>query len=210
EGEGGGMRRGGEGGAGGGRGGKRANARRRGVCVSGVVVICGPGGLAPAAPTKIRVDAETFPWANLSGYRTYRWWKLPISDQRARGYGEQEALLDWRVRQAVDRDLTARGYSVDTAGTPDFVVRYNVQLQEGSTSSFREYLSYRTEGGGKDMGDAFMGYERGMLTLEVVDVASRRIAWRAAASAIIEGDGNGKLIDPAVRQMLERFPAAPR
>jgi hypothetical protein len=167
-------------------------------------------GLAPAAPTKIIVKSETLPWANVSGYRTYRWWKLPISDQDVRAYGEQEVLLDWRVRQAVDRDLAARGYAEDTAGTPEFVVRYNVKLQEDSTSSFRDYLSYRAEGGGKDMGDALFGYERGTLTLEFVDVASRRIAWRASASAILEQNRDGKLIDPAVRQMLDRFPAASR
>ena len=167
-------------------------------------------GLAPAAPTKIIVKSETLPWANVSGYRTYRWWKLPISDQDVRAYGEQEALLDWRVRQAVDRDLAARGYAEDTAGAPDFVVRYNVKLQEDSTSSFKDYLSYRAEGGGKDMGDALFGYERGTLTLEFVDVASRRTAWRASASAILEQARDGKLIDPAVQQMLDRFPAASR
>ena len=58
-------------------------------------------GLAPAGPTKIRVNAETLPWADMSGYRTYRWWKLPLN--QGVGYSEREALLDWRVRSAVER-----------------------------------------------------------------------------------------------------------
>lgn len=162
-------------------------------------------GLAPAGPTKIRVDAEALPWASMSGYRTYRWWQPPV--EPGRGYSEREALLDWRVREAVDRELAARGYRQDTVGKPEFVVRYNVRLSEQSTSSFSDYLAYRAEGGSKDMGEAFMGYEQGTLTIEIVDVASRRVAWRAKATAVIEKNPNGALIAPAVAQMFARFPA---
>jgi hypothetical protein len=165
-------------------------------------------GLAPAGSPSIRVNTETLPWTDMSGYRTYRWWKLPLNEKP--GHSEREGLLDWRVRNAVERELAARGYAQDTAGTPDFVVRYDVRLHEESTSSFREYLAYRADGGGKDMGDALMGYEEGTLTLDVVDVATRRLAWRSAATAVIEQNPNGKLIDPAVTQMLARFPAAKR
>jgi hypothetical protein len=166
-------------------------------------------GIAPAAPTKIRVQSETLPWASMSTYRTYRWWQLPLNE-RGSGYSEREALLDWRVRQAVDRELAARGFAEDTAGTPEFVVRYSVRVREESTSSFRDYLAYRADGGGKDMGEALMGYAEGTLGLEVVDVATRRIAWRATATAVVEKDPNGKLIDPAVAEMMERFPATRR
>ena len=183
--------------------------RTRLLLASALVVLGAACGIAPAGPARIRVDAETLPWANMSGYRTYRWWQLPMSERR-RGYSEREALLDWRVRKAVERELGARGYAEDTAGTPDFVVRYDVRLREESTSSFRDYLAYRADGGGKDMGDALMGYEEGTLTLEVVDVAARRVAWRSTASAVIEQNPDGKLIDPAVAQMLARFPAAAR
>lgn len=173
------------------------------------LVLAAGCGIAPAGPTKIHVNAETLPWADMSRYATYRWWRLPV-DERGGGYSEREALLDWRIRDAVQRELATHGYAEDTAGTPDFVVRYNVQLREESTSSFREYLSYRADGGGKDMGESLMGYDEGTLTLEIVDVAARRIAWRAMASAVIEKNPNGRLIDPAVKKMLERFPVASR
>jgi hypothetical protein len=116
-------------------------------------------------------------------------------------------LTDWYVRNAVDRELAARGWVPDVAGTPDFVVRYEVRLGEASTSSFQEYLQYRAEGGGKDMGEAFMGYDIGTLTVSLVDVASRRVAWRAQATAVVEQDARGKRIDPAVHDMFARLPA---
>ena len=185
----------------------RAGRRTRLLSAFALVLVTACG-LAPAGPPRIRVDAETLPWANMSAYRTYRWWLLPVDQKK--GYSEREALLDWRVRQAVDRELAARGYAEDTAGTPEFVVRYSIRLREESTDSFRDYLSYRADGGGKDMGDALMGYAEGTLTLEVVDVATRRIAWRAAATAVLEKDPNGKLIDPAVAEMMSRFPVPRR
>ena len=182
---------------------------RRARAALAALVLAAACGLLPAGPTKIRVDAETLPWTNMSGYRTYRWWQPPLQQARG-GYSERETLLDWRVRQAVDRELGARGYAEDTAGAPDFVLRYGVALREQSTESFRDYMSYRADGGGKDMGDALFGYQEGTLTLEVVDVAARRVAWRATARAVIEQDPKGKLVDPAVAKMMERFPAKAR
>src|SRR6185436_1051476 len=103
------------------------------LLLASVLVLGAACGIAPAGPPSIRVNTETLPWANMSGYRTYRWWQLPLSERP--GYSEREALLDWKVRNAVERELAARGYAEDTAGTPEFVVRYNVRLREESTSS---------------------------------------------------------------------------
>lgn len=171
-----------------------------------VLAGCVACGLAPPTPASIRVATETFPWADLSRYRTYRWWK-PAPEG---GLSEREALIDWYVRNAVDREFAARGWVPDVQGTPNFVVRYEVSLGEGSTSSFQDYLQYRAEGGTKDMGEAFMGYDVGTLTVTLVDVASRRPAWRGRASAIVEEDARGKRIDPAVHEMLARLPETGR
>jgi len=170
--------------------------------------LCVGCGLMPAEQASIRVSAETLPWTDMSRYRTYRWWLPP--PEPSRRVSEREALIDWYVRNGVDRELAARGYVPDTAGAPDFVVRYTVAQYEGETSSFQDYLQYRAEGGSKGMGDAFMGYEVGTLEITITDVATRRVAWRATASAIIEGDAKGKRIDPAVREMMVRLPANAR
>jgi hypothetical protein len=188
-------------------GGKRSPGARLALRIGLAMVLaigpCVACGIAPAGPAPARVSAERLPWADLSHYRTYRWWK-PAPEG---GLSEREALTDWYVRNAVDRELAARGWVPDVAGTPDFVVRYEVRLGEASTSSFQEYLQYRSEGGAKDMGEAFMGYDVGTLTVSLVDVASRRVAWRAQATAVVEQDARGKRIDPAVHDMFARLPA---
>ena len=175
-----------------------------------LLTLLGTGcGILPGG-SKIQVQSETLPWVDVSRYHTYAWWTAPLETSR-RGYSQTEALLDWRIRQAVDRDLRARGYAPATTGRPDFVVAYRLAITEASTESFRDYLSYRAEGGHQGMGDSFMDYQRGTLMLTVEDAASRRLAWRAQASAALEGgDGRGSKIDPAVREMIDRFPIAAR
>jgi hypothetical protein len=169
-------------------------------------VVAGGCGFAPPVQPTVRVKAEVMPWADLSAFRTYRWWVPPLVEGNA-GYSERERKIDWYIRQAVDRELSVRGYVPDTVGKPDFVVRYAIKVTEDSTSSMSDYLAYRAEGGGKDMGEAFMGYERGTLTVELVDVASRQVAWRGQASAVVENDAKGKRIGPAVQQMMAGVPS---
>ena len=175
----------------------------RGLLVA--ALLCAGCSLASPGSTKVTVGAETFPWTDLSRYRTYRWWLPPPT--AGQGFSEREALVDWYVRHGVDDDLRARGYRVDVVGNPDFVVRYEVAIREAATSSFRDYMQYRAEGGSKDMGEAFMGYDQGTLVITLVDVATRRVAWRATASAILESDQRGTRIEPAVREMMAKLPA---
>jgi hypothetical protein len=184
-----------------------AIARTGCVLVVACAVLGTACGLAPPVEPAIRTSAEVLPWGDLSSFRTYRWWKPPLADG-GRGYSEREARIDWYVRDSVDRELAARGYAPDVARRPDFVVRYGVQLHEDATSTFSDYLAYRAEGGGKDLGEAYMGYERGTLTLELVDVASRRVAWRGQATAVVERDAQGRRIAPAVQGMMAELPPA--
>lgn len=163
-------------------------------------------GFAPKGPTRIQVTAEQLPWVDMSTYQTWAWWSGALESRP--GVGTDEALLDWRVRQDVAAHLAARGYRQAAAGErPDFIMSYDVSRDVGSTSSFRDYLSYRAEGGSEDMGEAFMGYEEGQLLLRAVDAASRRIAWRGRATAILEGRVKPELIDRAVADLLAKFPA---
>lgn len=165
-------------------------------------------GFAPKGPTRIQVTAEQLPWVDMSAYQTWTWWSGAIEGRP--GVGTEEALLDWRLRQDVASNLAARGYRQAAAGErPDFIMSYDVSRDVASTSSFRDYLNYRAEGGSEDMGESFMGYEQGQLLLRATDAKTRRVAWRGRATAILEGRVKPQLIDRAVADVLARFPARP-
>jgi hypothetical protein len=162
------------------------------------------GAACGARATRSRV--ETPPSANMSKYRSYGWWRPPLNEG-PRGYSDDEERLDLAVRNVVESELSARGFYPGTRA-PDFVVRYGVALYEKPTQAFRDYLSYRADGGGKDEGAAH-GAPAGTFTLEAIDVATRRVAWRAIAPAVIKPGPSGEQVTPAVRQMMESVPHRP-
>ena len=170
-------------------------------------VLASACGLPPASEPTIHVSAEILPWGDLSSFHTYRWWQPAIAGD-VRYANERAARLDWYVREAVGHELSTRGYVPDTAGKPDFVVRYDIGTYDDSTSSVSDYMEYRAEGGHKDMGQAFMGYQRGMLIVELVDATTTRVAWRGKAMALFEANARGKRIAPAVAKMMGELPAA--
>jgi hypothetical protein len=56
---------------------------------------------------------------------------------------------------------------------------------------------------------AARGAPAGAFTLEAIDIATRRIAWRATAPAVIKAGPSGEQVPPAVRQMMESVPYRP-
>jgi hypothetical protein len=172
-----------------------------------IALLCGGCALLSPPGKEIQVTAEQLPWVDASRYRTYRWWARPLNESGG-GYNQEEALLDWRIRKAVDAGLSALGYMRALSGKADFVVAYKLSRSDTSTTTFRDYLQYRAEGGEKEIVDARFGYERGTLVLDFQDEATGRRAWRAAASAVIGEANTGDLVERAVQQMLQRFPAA--
>ena len=160
-----------------------------------VCAACGAG---------LRTRVETPASANVSGYRSFRWWQPPLS-QGPRGYTGDEERLDNAVRFYVKNNLSSHGYREDGTGAPDFVVRYGVVLHEEPTKTFSDYLSHSANGSGKDMGAAG-GAPAGTFTLEAVEVSTRRTVWRATTLDVFKYGPSEEQVAPAVRQMMESLP----
>src|SRR5215472_16351830 len=90
--------------------------------------------LAAAACSSLQVHSDWDPAANFNGFRTYMWKDAtPLKNQ----------LLDQRIVQAVNQQLTAKGLKQVDSGA-DLFVTYH-----GSVS---EQLNYQTTGYGYGMG----------------------------------------------------------
>jgi hypothetical protein len=167
------------------------------------LVVCSACG---AARTPSRVEAPP-PSGNTFQYRSYSWWRPPLSTG-PQGYSDDEERLDVAVRFHVENQLSARGYREDTLGRPDFVVRYGIAVYDRATPSFRDYLSYPAGSGGKDMG-AGDGAAPGTFTLEALDAATGRVAWRRTAPGVFTHGPSQNPVKPAASQMMESFPQGP-
>lgn len=159
---------------------------------------------ACAAKRKIEIASDHDPDARFAAYRYYAWTTppakasldYPVSDTASR---------DWRIRGAIDRALAARGFRL--GAQPDFLVVYDVRTTAQQTSSFTEWFDYRARGGDKGLGDAFFGYDEGTLLVGVVDARTRRLVWRAWATAVLSGTAfTDAEVDQTVTRLFASFP----
>ena len=112
----------------------------------------------PSCGARVDVHAERSTIATFGRYGTYAWSSAALP---ARSSGESEAsVFDWRLRNAVDRGLAAKGY-VRTQGDASLLVDYNVATRERETDTFLGYFRYRQLGGAKDLGEAYVRGLRG-------------------------------------------------
>jgi hypothetical protein len=157
------------------------------------------GGLAACSlMSTMRIHIQQDPSVDLAPYATYGWASPPRSEPDS---------LDWRLRAAVDEQLTQRGYTpVD--GHPDLLVGYHLRTREREMGdSLVDYYRYRQEGGREDYGSAWVsGYQEGSLVVEVVDPLGQRILWRGSATAVVNPDLREQRLTEAVRRMFAQFP----
>jgi hypothetical protein len=124
------------------------------------------------------------------------------------------ALLDSRVRSAVDRELAARGLEQLPSGG-DLGVVYHAAI-EGRMDVYnvdRSY-GYRPYWGwaGPVYTETHVRYfDEGTLILDLVDMSTQKLVWRASAQAEVneraDPETRTQRLNEAVARMLEGFPS---
>lgn len=172
------------------------------VVVVPLAAILGCSGVA-------QVATQRAPSADVSGFRTWEWATpapVMIADQERE---RDAAVLDWTIRDAVGRALAAKGYQHVEGASPDFLVDFGIRLEEKSTDTFGQYITYRERGGKQDMGAAFVfGYEEGTLQVEITDARSGALAYSASARTVLDDGQDVTKLEDSVGRILAGFPAA--
>ena len=143
---------------------------------------------------------------SFSDLKTYDWMPTPekmIDDPRI-----DWKLLESRVHTAVDKELSAKGFSRLTSGSPDFLVGYQVTLDKKVvTTSLDRSPRYQYS---RPAGWSSFEYEEGTLILEIVDSETRKLIWQGTAQDEVgfskSSEKKQEQINEAVRLMLENFP----
>jgi len=182
---------------------KEARYMERAGRATAVLLILGFAGCS-----SMRINADYDTTVDFSTLKTYSWM------ERQRGDAEDplmdNTLLEARVRAAVARELSAKGFPKVAAEEADFLVTYHVAREE------RFQLS-TTGGPGWGWGSTTTHvhqYEEGTLILDIVSPQANMLLWRGTATAqIIESASPSrreKQINEAVEQILKRFPPEPK
>jgi len=153
--------------------------------------------------------------ADFSQLKTYSWSPKaqPVTgDPRI----DNNALLDSRVRSAVDRELALKGFQKASVGTPDFWVGYQAAIQQKvSVMTLNNYYGYGPSRGLNAI-DTWnpetisTTYDEGTLIIDIADPKTNRPLWRGSASDVVDENRTPEQreakINEAVTKLLAKFP----
>lgn len=167
--------------------------------------------LLAGCQTSMEVDASWDPNARFDALRTWSWRDLrPLESDDARA---SNTFVDARVRAAVERELTARGFDRVADRVPDFFVAYDVRFASGVQTTS---VPNRRMAGAHDWSYVLLDrveteYTDGSLMLDMLEPRTGALLWRGAAHARLEGTGGTPeertaRIDEAVSKILDLYP----
>ena len=167
-----------------------------------------------AACSGIPVSQDFEQGFDFSGLKTFAW---DANEDDQWGVADNNELVDRRIRGAIENTFKARQFSQVDAAEADFLVLYNVVVDQrvrsnnvsGGVSIGR---SSRGRHGsiGISTGSQIRTYEQGTLLIDVIDVASDKLVWRGVSSQALPDLSDPQRltdhINATVAAILEQFP----
>ena len=146
--------------------------------------------------------------ATFSRYRTFDYYTSK------KGTGGTTTLMDKRVRAAVEHELQAQGFAMETKTDPDFLVTYYPIVQDRKVRTAVRMgggWGYRPFYGGVGVSTSEVRhYKEGTIVIEIVDFKTNQLIWQGAAAGALTGlnspeDAN-EIVPKAVHDILAKFP----
>lgn len=152
--------------------------------------------------------------ANFAAYKTYAWLAVPTDAVGSvKSALERNSLLDKRIKESVDKQLAAKGYTTD-ANNPDFVMLYHTGAEDkinvtdwgyGYGAGYG-YGRYGYGGGGVDV----QQYKEGTLILDVIDAKAKQLVWRGFATAALDPgapmEKRERKLNDVITKVMVKFP----
>ncbi|QKG54057.1 DUF4136 domain-containing protein [Hymenobacter sp. BRD67] len=164
-------------------------ARPTALAATGLALALGLGSCATTANVGVTSDFDHA--VNFRNYHTWAWYPKQANDTEggpAKGY---ESFTDQRIRDAVSKDLTAKGLT-ETTSNPDVYVAYSVRVENKQQVSGYPYgggygypyYGYGYGGfGGYPYGGGAYNYKAGTVIIDIVDARRKELAWRGTGQA---------------------------
>jgi len=159
--------------------------------------------------TTVNVDSDYEPGTDFSSLRQYAWlWPAqpPTGDPRI-----DNPLLDARLRGAIDAELARRGVVKVASEAADFLVAYQVAVQN-KTDVQTIYRSYGRAGwgGAGSVDTVVQQYDEGTLWVDFLRPSSGELLWRGSARTRLREQRSPEARDAYVKeivaQLLAQYP----
>lgn len=162
------------------------------------------GLLACATTTQVNYDHD--PAYDFASLQSWDWMAEPGQVQGAAGV--RSPLVEGRIREAIERNLDAKGYQRVEGGDPDFRVAFfggaDQKLDVRTTYDYYGYR-WRTAVARTDVRQ----YTEGTLIIDVVDGERNELVWRGTGVAEVYADSPDEVtqqVNQVVTEVLEGFP----
>ena len=142
--------------------------------------------------------------ATFSQYKTYSWQEIKPAN----------SLWDARIKNAVDAQLAAKGWTQVDSGGDVAVVAMKTSKTQRTLQTFYDGFGggwgWRRFGGG-GFGDATtteQDYKVGTLVIDLYDAKTKQLIWRGSAQDTLSDKAtkNEKNLDKGVAKMFKAFP----
>lgn len=150
----------------------------------------------PALADHVMVDYNHS--SNFSTLKTYSWSTVHTTN----------SIWDARVKAAIDKQLTAKGWTeVPTGGAVALVAIEKVSVHQQYDTIY-DGFGGRRWGGMGDSTPSVDNYKVGTLIVSMFDGHSRQLIWRGSARGDLAGnpEKNTKKLDTDVEKMFRKFP----
>lgn len=177
--------------------------RRRAAVVEIVILV---GLLASAACAPLQVHTYMPRGADLRQYHTYAWAPAGAFDTGDPRLDNNTLFLE-RLRSAVERQLTRKGWARADVGGADVVIHFHARIDQRLDLSERADPARASE----DSGGGPLVYDAGTLLLDFIERRSNTLVWRGWAEGSVDGviDNQAWMnekIDTAVERIFASFP----
>jgi len=143
--------------------------------------------------------------ANFSQYKTYSWQTIKDPDP----------LWDARIKNAVDAQLTAKGWTQVASGGDVAIVAIGATHTERTLQTFYNGFGggwgWRGFGGFGDATTTEQDYKEGTLLIDMYDAKTKQLIWRGSAEDTLSNQAskNEKNLNKGVAKMFKKFPPEP-
>ncbi len=169
-----------------------------------LMLVLGISLFSGAASLNAQVRTDYDHSANFSSYKTYSWLKVQAGD----------SLWDDRLKQDVDSQLAAKGWTKVESGGDAMVSAFRSTTSEQTLQTFYDGFGggwgWRGFGGG-GFGDATTTTETtkvGNVVVDVFDAKSQKLLWRGKDSGDLSSnsDKNTQGLQKDISNMFKHFP----
>lgn len=167
------------------------------------------GLLASVACTRAQIKYDYDARANYAAFKTFDWMAAPKRAKDKAGKVDN-AIMERRVKGAIERELSAKGFKLEASADPDFLVtyypiykdrHYRTATHVGMGWGYRPWWGVHT-------GTVITrqhSYTEGTIVVEIVDFKTNQLVWHGAAVGALTGIRTAEDAEAAVNQEVPRL-----